>query len=138
MLEEGFQRLINQDPWHRANEFRRPVFLDSSDLTDLKLLESEVRHSHNIVLLLTPNVLTRPWCLVEIITALRNGGEIVPVLIDRPGISFQIPDGKYWTKLCSGDRSQGGLLEADQVKLLKEKGVDLKDLYQIRQVFEKI
>eukprot|EP00427_Karlodinium_veneficum_P031234 CAMPEP_0169191634 /NCGR_PEP_ID=MMETSP1016-20121227/5179_1 /TAXON_ID=342587 /ORGANISM="Karlodinium micrum, Strain CCMP2283" /LENGTH=147 /DNA_ID=CAMNT_0009267907 /DNA_START=88 /DNA_END=528 /DNA_ORIENTATION=+ len=48
------------------------VFLDSEDLTDLSGLQEHVINSKNLVLLLTPGVLYRPWCLVEIVTANLN------------------------------------------------------------------
>ena len=56
-----------------------PVFLDSSSLADLrKLITDGVRKSDTVVLLATKGVLTRPWCLLELYTAIRLG---VPVVL---------------------------------------------------------
>eukprot|EP00966_Prymnesium_polylepis_P272856 6303606-Prymnesium_polylepis.1 len=52
---------------------RCPVFLDSSSLADLRLLIRDgVDDSDVIVLLGTKGVLTRPWCLLEIMHATRK------------------------------------------------------------------
>lgn len=55
------------------------VFLDSADLTDLRLLMTEgVRQSDVLVILGTASVLTRPFCLLEIFEAVQQG---IPVEI---------------------------------------------------------
>ena len=41
------------------------------------------------VLLLTPGLLSRPWCLLEIVTAIDSGVVIVPVEVQRPGIKSE-------------------------------------------------
>ena len=64
--------MIQADLLNPAHDFRSPVFLDSEDLVDLLTLKEHVQNSHNLMLLLTNNVLLRPWCLVEIVTALGN------------------------------------------------------------------
>ena len=44
-----------------------PVYLDSTDLVDLRTLFTEgVLRSDVIVLLATEFVLTRPWCILEL------------------------------------------------------------------------
>jgi hypothetical protein len=58
-----------------------PVFLDSDDLADLRNLLDAVAQSDVLVLLQTTNLLTRPWCLLEIYTALRNDVPIVTVAV---------------------------------------------------------
>ena len=59
-------------------------FLDVEDLPliDLESLIKAVRSTDVLVLLLTKDVMTRPWCLVEIYTALTHGVPIVPVELD--------------------------------------------------------
>merc|ERR1712012_549996 len=52
--------------------FNAPIFLDSEDLYDLEDLQARVRQSHNLVLLLTHRVLSRPWVLVELVTAVSS------------------------------------------------------------------
>eukprot|EP00931_Biecheleriopsis_adriatica_P048436 TRINITY_DN27982_c0_g1_i1.p1 TRINITY_DN27982_c0_g1~~TRINITY_DN27982_c0_g1_i1.p1 ORF type:complete len:1575 (+),score=273.60 TRINITY_DN27982_c0_g1_i1:585-4727(+) len=56
------------------------VFLDSDQLHDLDTLFDTVRcWTQNVVVLLTPEVLTRPWCVGEVATAWSNGVPIVLV-----------------------------------------------------------
>jgi hypothetical protein len=134
LLEEGFERLIKLDNHHAGNGFRRPVFLDSEDLRDTASLERHVRRTHNLVLLLTPNLLSRPWCLLEMVTAVRNNVEILPVNIQRPGESaFKYPDGEFFQK-----PSRGETLAKDDLKFLRSKGVKPKDLLSLKKVFQKI
>jgi len=59
------------------------VFLDSDQLHDLDTLFETVRsQTKHLVLLLTPQVMTRVWCVGEMATAFCNGIPIVPVSCD--------------------------------------------------------
>jgi len=78
LLSDAIASLLAQGPYHPAQSMTNPVFLDSSSLTDLRSLRDKVVSSHNFVVLLTPGVLTRPWCLVEIVTAVQSDVNIVP------------------------------------------------------------
>merc|ERR1719183_2933755 len=122
MLEEAFQKMVSSDDYHCANHMRRPAFLDSSDLVDLSLLRAAVEKSHNLVLLLTPNVLLRPWCLVEIVTAVRCNINIVPVTIVRPGLDFQFPGDDFYAALATGNN-----LPSNAAQILNNEGVDLDE-----------
>jgi hypothetical protein len=134
LMQEAFKCMIEKDPYHHANHFDVPVFLDSENLTDLTFLKEHVRKSHNLVLLLTPNLFTRPWCLVEIVTCLWAGNNIVPVEVQRPGMRFQYPDEQFYTNLRAGK----GLSEQD-INLLNGQGIQLSDLEgAIRQIFTQI
>ena len=62
-----------------------PVFLDSDDLLDLRDLCTQVAKSDVLLLFLTRDLLTRPWCLIEIHTALSNN---VPIVAVRVGGSY--------------------------------------------------
>lgn len=64
------------------------VFLDSKELSDLRFLQDAVLASQVVVLLQTKELLYRPFCLVEIYTALRNRIPIVPVLLEGSGYDF--------------------------------------------------
>ena len=56
-----------------------PVFLDSSDLTDLRALFTDgVHRSDVLVLLATEKLLTRPWCILELWEAVSND---IPVVV---------------------------------------------------------
>ena len=70
---------------------RCPVFLDSSSLADLRLLLRDgVEDSDIIVLLGTKGVLTRPWCLLEILHAHRK--QVPVLLVGVSGRGFDIDE----------------------------------------------
>merc|ERR1712154_593377 len=77
--------------------FSVPVFLDSEDLYDLDDLQSRVRKSHNLVLLLTKDVLLRPWVLVEIVTAVEAKVRVLLVEVNkRTAERFGFPDDSFY------------------------------------------
>jgi hypothetical protein len=57
------------------------VFLDSDDLHDLRLLLEHVKKTKCVVLLQSKSVLTRPWVILELYTAITNDVPIVPVKV---------------------------------------------------------
>ena len=59
------------------------VYLDSVDLVDLETLVDGVHASDCVVLLGTPGVLTRPWCIVELVSAHARGIPVVLLQIAR-------------------------------------------------------
>ena len=63
-----------------------PVFLDSNELADLRHLFGDgVHQSDTLVLLGTENVLTRPWCLLELWESVKEGVPVVVVSMERGG-----------------------------------------------------
>ena len=48
-------------------------FLDSDDLRDVSQLQVHVRDCHCVLLLQTLNVLRRPYCIIELVTAIDAG-----------------------------------------------------------------
>lgn len=110
------------------------VFVDSEDLVDLARLQAHVEGSTNLLILLTPGLLSRPWCLLEFVTAVRSGVNIVPIEIQRPGIKYFYPDEDWYTNLRNGD-----VISKDSTTMLLGMGVTLEEIGQaIRQVFLKI
>ena len=65
----------------RVAEIEAEVFLDSDDLMDLRDLLEHVETSDVLLLFQTKSVLQRPWCLLELYTAIREGVPIVPLQI---------------------------------------------------------
>eukprot|EP00930_Biecheleria_cincta_P007717 TRINITY_DN108978_c0_g1_i1.p1 TRINITY_DN108978_c0_g1~~TRINITY_DN108978_c0_g1_i1.p1 ORF type:complete len:669 (+),score=107.63 TRINITY_DN108978_c0_g1_i1:222-2009(+) len=66
-----------------ANQSQGKVFLDSDQLEDLDLIFDTVRgKTKNLVILLSPEVLTRMWCAGEIVTAHVNRIPIVVLKLD--------------------------------------------------------
>merc|ERR1739848_653008 len=107
---------------------------DSEDLTNLSLLQSRVRQSHNLALLLTKNVLSRPWVLVEIVTAFGAGVHVVPVLLLRGFDQFLFPNDEFYASL-----RDGSLLGESGCELLKDCGIDIADVEQaMRSTFKRI
>jgi len=94
-----------------------------------------VRNTRNLVLLLTEEVLRRPWVLVEITTAYHSGVHIVPVEIyKRDNKSFTYPGEEFYKQLREGD-----LLTEKEADLIKDEGITLDELEKaIRHVFKKI
>lgn len=114
--------------------FSAPIFLDSEDLYDLADLQERVRNSHNVVLLLSQNVLTRPWVLIELVTAMESGVRVLPVEVMKPGTTFTFPDEAFYQSLHRGE-----ILDEKGQALLKENGLDLSHVETaLRQVFKKI
>lgn len=59
------------------------VFLDSDELENLDMLFDIVRTStKNLVVVLTPELLSRSWCAGEIVTAWKNGIATLPLVCD--------------------------------------------------------
>ena len=57
------------------------VFLDSDDLRDLSKLVDHVQQSRCLVLVQTRNVLARPYCILELLTAIESQIPIVCVML---------------------------------------------------------
>jgi len=134
LMAQELEHIIRQSPSLPGHNLKSPCFVDSDNLRNLEALEWHVQNSHNLVLLLTPGVLTRPWVLIEIITAYMNSIPIVPVEIQRVDLSFRYPDDAYYERLRTGDE-----VDQDSLALLTEKGYDLATLEKaIRHVFNMI
>ena len=68
---------------------KAPVFLDSSVLNDLRNLISDGIHkSDTVVVLATKRVLTRPWCLLELLEAKIKAIPVVIVQMAGGGFTF--------------------------------------------------
>ena len=59
------------------------AYLDSDALRDFKVLLPAVACSKYLVVLITLQVLTKPWCLSEIVTAFKAGTKFILVLLSR-------------------------------------------------------
>lgn len=65
---------------HEALEGRiGPTFIDSDDLVNLTQLTQNVRDSGVLVLVQSKGVLERPWCILEIMTAIEHGIPIIGI-----------------------------------------------------------
>ena len=67
----------------------QPVYLDATDADDIsRIVEEGVAHCECLLLLQTRGILHRPFCLLEILEAVRLGIPIVPVVIEGCGYDF--------------------------------------------------
>ena len=65
------------------------MYLDATDADDITRIISEgVAHCECLLLLQTKGILNRPFCLLEILEAVRLGIPIVPVVIEGCGYDF--------------------------------------------------
>ena len=64
------------------------VFLDSDDLKDLRKLGEHVVDSDVLVLLQSAEVLLRPWCVYELVTAIKADVPIVAVTVASKNYDF--------------------------------------------------
>jgi len=81
LMQEALTNKIQSDPQNVAHYLEHPVFLDTENLEDLAKLRDHILASRNLVVLLTPGVFERPWCLVEIVTAFKQNRNIVRQVI---------------------------------------------------------
>jgi len=110
-----------KDPGSPASKFNAAIFLDSEDLTNLAYLRDRVRNTHNLVLLLTRNVFSRPWVLIEIVTAIEAGVRVIPVQLLKGSVNdFEFPDAAFFESL-----KDGSLLQKSGCEVLQDVGISL-------------
>lgn len=102
LMQEALTSKIQSDPQNPAHYLEHPVFLDTENLEDLAKLRDHILASRNLVVLLTPGIFERPWCLVEIVTAFKQNRNIVLVEIQKPDMKFEFPDEEFILDLCDG------------------------------------
>ena len=67
----------------------QPVYLDATDADDIsRIVEEGVANCECLLLLQTKGILHRPFCLLEILEAVRLGIPIVPIVIEGCGYDF--------------------------------------------------
>lgn len=112
---------------------KTPVFLDSSTLNDLrKLITDGVHKSDTIVFLGTPGVLSRPWCLLELLEAARKK---VPVIVVQMNTGFDFTEAMHFVENLEDEMmvvNAEGLLLLQQ-QLGKDLGVLKREVLTIVQ-----
>ena len=75
---------------HQQDEHisKHKVFLDSDNLPKISVLMDKVHSSRNVVFILTRGFLTRPWCLLELATAIRERKTLIPVRLMNASSGF--------------------------------------------------
>ena len=64
------------------------IFLDSDDLRDLSKLRGHVRNSNVVCIVQSKEVLQRPYCLLELYTAIESQIPIIAVSIAGKGYDY--------------------------------------------------
>eukprot|EP00448_Togula_jolla_P025066 CAMPEP_0170578494 /NCGR_PEP_ID=MMETSP0224-20130122/5483_1 /TAXON_ID=285029 /ORGANISM="Togula jolla, Strain CCCM 725" /LENGTH=625 /DNA_ID=CAMNT_0010901461 /DNA_START=392 /DNA_END=2269 /DNA_ORIENTATION=+ len=123
LLLSAMREMILHDACHPGGEMSEPIFVDTENLVCLRDLRACVQRSDNLVVLLTPGLFQRPWCLVEIATAHRSQVNIVPVAVQRPGLSFKYPDETFYKRLLAGR-----ILNDEDLKVINAEGVTLLEV----------
>ena len=74
-----------------------PCFLNSDDLTDLRKLLQDVAHSDVLLLFQSANVLTRPYCLLELNTAIAAKVPIIAINV-RGGNEYSFDETTHFLR----------------------------------------
>lgn len=105
------------------------VFLDSDDLKDLRSLIEHVRQSDVLVLIQTAHVLERPWCLLEILTAIDADVPIVGVTLLGSDAPYDFSDANQLLGDLAAELDRRNPGAAEQVRKfypdMREAGVKL-------------
>ncbi|CAJ1400228.1 unnamed protein product [Effrenium voratum] len=134
LMQEALTNKIQLDPQNAAHYLEHPVFLDSENLEDLTKLRDHIHSSRNVVVLLTPGIFERPWCLVEIVSAFKQNKNIVPVEIQKPDMKFEYPDEEFIMDLCDGR-----LFTETDMQVFALEQIELDDIEAaLRHIFTKI
>ena len=130
LLQQNMEQMLQQQGGELAN-----VFLDSDDLKDLRLLLDHVKESEVLVLLQTTNVLTRPYVILELHTAITNNIPIVAVHIHN---SWPYDYGVA-SDFCANFDNEIEIANPGAAALLLEHGVDPEDVaYRLSTVLPSI
>lgn len=136
LMRNELAQLIQEDAGNPAGRFEVPVFLDSENLYNLEDLLEKVRLSHNVLLLLTKNILLRPWVLLELVTAWRSGISVQLVYVQkgREDPKFTFPDEAFYERVRNNQH-----LDAASQEMLSTAGITPKELEEaLRYVFKNI
>ena len=80
LVQQNLKAIVEKNP---IGQSTNEIFLDSDDLSDLRNLLQHVRETQVLVLLLSKRVLTRPWVIVELYTAITSGVPIVALNVQN-------------------------------------------------------
>ena len=72
------------------------IFLDSDSLKDLNQLGQHVRDSAVLVLIQSKMVLSRPYCVLELLTAIKHEVPIVGLNLVGGNAAYDFEDAAFW------------------------------------------
>ena len=109
---------------------KTPIYYDSSTLADLRTLFTNGVHlSDTIVLIATRGVLTRPWCVLELLEAFRQQVPVIPVGLT--GKTWDVPEMRTYVEEFEGRMTASGL------KLIREH-LGTEDLSELKYVLHSV
>ena len=110
-----------------AEKTGREVFLDSDNLTEVSCaaMKEALRRSSIVVVLQTPEYLTRPYCLIELLTAIDLVKPIVALKVENAHGSYDFADAVRLLSDLEGELTRRGHLAS--VEALRREGVDFAD-----------
>ena len=85
LVQQNLRPIIEQNPLPGSSN---EIFLDSDDLSDLRNLLDSVKNTKVLVLLQSKRVLTRPWVILELHTALTNDVPIVALNVQKESCRY--------------------------------------------------
>ena len=85
LVQQNLRPIIEQNPLAGSSN---EIFLDSDDLSDLRNLLEYVKNTKVLVLLQSKRVLTRPWVILELHTALTNDVPIVALNVQKESCRY--------------------------------------------------
>jgi len=110
-----------------------PIFLDADSLFDLTSLVSHIERSTNLIVLLTNDLLKRPWVIVELVHAVRNGVSLLPVPITK---DF---DFRPFIANGSGRKDIASHFDSKAQELFKREGIRMPEIRRaLKQMFNVI
>ena len=118
-VETAMEARFLQSELHAAIGQR--IFLDSDDLSDLRLLRAAVLNSDTLVLVQSKGVLERPWCILEAITAIEHNIPIVGVNLSSGAHPYDFSESAAFLRALD---TQLAVRNPTAPALLAENGVD--------------
>ena len=88
LVQQNLKQIIVKGPIKGGGH---DIFLDSDDLSDLRNLLQHVKDTQVLVLLQSKGVLTRPWVIMELHTAITSGVPIVALNVQKGSCPYDYP-----------------------------------------------
>ena len=121
LVQVQLKPILQRDPLAAGTS---DVFLDSDDLSDLRNLLNHVKQSEVLVILQSKGVLTRPWVIAELYTAVTNAVPIVALNV-RNSYSYNYAEALDFLMFFDQEIE---IANAGAAQLLVDMGIDPEDV----------
>ena len=121
MKDKLFEKLKKKDPYITKDK----LFLDSDNLPRLSVLLEQVKKTRNVIFILTKGFFSRPWCLLELVIATKEGKNLVPVKLVSGQRGFDFTRQRQYTEELSSylDEANPGAVQS-----VKEQGFEIEEV----------